>query len=341
YKSGALLFGYKRSKGELVLTLDVDARLDKDSLSKAYMQLLARGADAVTMNWEGYSKNKTSLTNGVIISTHFTNRSIVQGRDGGNMEVFPIGCGTIFKKKALDSVGAWDPKMIQDDLEIGANLLNAGKKIVSSDAVVHIEVPDAFGAFYVQQTRWAMGSIEVLLRRFKAISSSKLPIVKKIDAIAFLLQYIPIILTFAMAISLIALIPFIHFDILANILFLIWAIFLGLYAYAFILTGKKLNFTYKESMIAMGRISSYTVALSPFMLLWAIRAFKSERIYKVTPKGKKNKMNCIIYMVLLFGILFLSGSIIYLLQNFIITGLWLLYYSSGYFSTFYLLIREK
>ncbi len=341
YKSGALLYGYKKAKGELILTLDVDARLDNDSLLKAYMQLLSRKADAVTMNWEGYTENKTSLTRGVIISTYFTNKSIVQGRDKGNMEVFPIGCGTIFKKDALESVGAWDPTMIQDDLEIGAKLLNAGKKIVSSDATVHIDVPDTFGAFYVQQTRWAMGSIEVLTRRFKVILLSKLSIVKKIDAIAFLLQYIPIILTFIMALLLIAFIPFIHFDILNNILFLIWIIFLALYAYAFLLTGRKLKFTSKEALTGLGRISSYTVALSPFMLLWAFRAFKSRRIYKVTPKGKKHNINSIIYIILLFGIIFLSGSIIYFLQNFIVTGIWLLYYSSGYFSTFYLLIKEK
>jgi len=341
YKSGALLYGYKKSSGDLILTLDVDARLDQNSLIDAYMQLLNRNADAVTMNWEGYTENNTSLTRGVIISTYFTNKSIVQGRDKGNMCVFPIGCGTIFKKNALDCVGAWDPNMIQDDLEIGAKLLKAGKKIVSSDAVVHIDVPDNFGAFYVQQTRWSMGSIEVLIRRFKAISSSKLSFVKKIDSIAFLLQYIPIILTFIMAIFLVAFIPFIHFDILNNILFIIWVIFLALYAYVFLLVGKKLNFTHKEALTGLGRVSSYTVALSPFMLLWAFRAFKSERIYKVTPKGKKNNMNSVIYIILIFGLIFLSGSIIYFIENFIITGLWLLYYSSGYFSTFYLLIKEN
>ncbi len=341
YKSGALLEGYKRSRGDLILTLDVDARLDKNSLLYAYMQLLNRKADAVTMNWEGYTHNNTSLTRGVIISTHFTNKSIVQGRDKGNMEVFPIGCGTVFKKSALEAVGAWDPQMIQDDLEIGAKLLKAGKKIVSSDASVHIDVPDTFGAFYIQQTRWAMGSIEVLTRRFRSISSSKLSVVKKIDAIAFLLQYIPIILTFIMAMLLIAFIPFIHFDILNNILFLIWFIFLASYAYVFILIGKKLNFTNKEALTGLGRTSSYTVALSPFMLLWAFRAFKSKRIYKVTPKGKKHNISSVIYIILIFGIIFLTGSIIYFLQNFIFTGIWLLYYSSGYFSTSYLLIKEN
>jgi cellulose synthase/poly-beta-1,6-N-acetylglucosamine synthase-like glycosyltransferase len=285
YKSGALLYGYKKSTGDLILTLDVDARLDKNSLTDAYMQLLERKADAVTMNWEGYAENRKSLTRGMIISTYFTNKSIIQGRDKGNMCVFPIGCGTIFKRGALDAVGAWDPNMIQDDLEIGAKLLKAGKKIVSSDAIVHIDVPDTFGAFYVQQTRWSMGAIEVLIRRFRSISSAKLSLVKKLDSIAFLLQYIPIILTFIMGISLMVLIPFIHFDILNNILFPVWIAFLALYAYVFVRVGKKLNFTYKETLISLGRISSYTIALSPFMLLWTFRAFKSERLYMVTPKA--------------------------------------------------------
>jgi len=341
YKSGALLYGYKKSTGDLILTLDVDARLDQNSLIKAYAQLLDRKADAVTMNWKGYTENITSLTRGIMISTYFTNTSIIQGRDKGNMCIFPIGCGTIFKRDALNSVGAWDPNMIQDDLEIGAKLLKVGKKIVSSDAIVYIDVPDTFGSFYVQQTRWSMGSIEVLLRRFRSISSSELSITKKIDSIAFLLQYIPIILTFIMAVSITALIPFIHFDILNNVLFLVWIAFLALYAYVFVLAGKKLNFTDKDTLISLGRISSYTIALSPFMLLWTLRAFKSERLYLVTPKGKKNNMNSVIYIILLFAFIFLSGSIIYFVENLVITGAWLLYYSSGYFSTFYFLIKER
>jgi hypothetical protein len=145
-----------------------------------------------------------------------------------------------------------------------------------------------------------MGAIEVLIRRFRSISSAKLSFAKKLDSIAFLLQYIPIILTFIMGISLMVLIPFIHFDILNNILFPVWIAFLALYAYVFVLVGKKLNFTYKETLISLGRISSYTIALSPFMLLWTFRAFKSERLYMVTPKRQKtqSEFHCIYNIII-------------------------------------------
>ena len=340
YKSGALHDGFKKSTGELILTMDVDARIYTDSIKKGYAQIMAENADAVTMNWIGYGNVESTTVNSLIISTYYTNTSIITGRDHAGMPVMPVGCGTLFKRDALNAVDSWDPEMIQDDLEIGTRLIHAGKKIKSSDANIKIEVPDTFNAFYTQQTRWAMGSMEVLSRRFRYIISSKIGIIKRLDIIAFLLQYIPLVLTFLMAIALVIISPFIHFDILFNPLFFLWIILLGLYAYVFVKIGDKFNINAKKAVSAMGRLSSYTVAISPFVLLWIFRAFKSRRIYRITPKGAGHKMPSNIYAILAFGIFFIAGSLFYLIHFYLLTGLWLLYYSMGYISTFYLVYKD-
>ncbi|MEM4080305.1 MAG: glycosyltransferase family 2 protein [Metallosphaera sp.] len=75
YKSGALSYGFNISNGDLILTLDVDARLEKDSLIRAYSHMRSLGCDAVTLNWIGYTTNKHStLAKGVIISTIIADR---------------------------------------------------------------------------------------------------------------------------------------------------------------------------------------------------------------------------------------------------------------------------
>ena len=44
YKSGALHDGFKKSTGELILTMDVDARIYTDSIKKGYAQIMAENA---------------------------------------------------------------------------------------------------------------------------------------------------------------------------------------------------------------------------------------------------------------------------------------------------------
>ncbi|WP_061950519.1 glycosyltransferase family 2 protein [Acidiplasma cupricumulans] len=89
---------------------------------------MAENADAVTMNWIGYGNVESTTVNSLIISTYYTNTSIITGRDHAGMPVMPVGCGTLFKRDALNAVDSWDPEMIQDDLEIGTRLIHAGKK---------------------------------------------------------------------------------------------------------------------------------------------------------------------------------------------------------------------
>lgn len=335
FKSGALAYGFERSRGDLILTLDVDARVRKDSIKKAYLHMLQFNCDAVTMKWIGYSHNSYSLlAKGIMVSTIIADNSILRGRDRANLKVFPVGCGTMFKKSAIEEVGPWDYSMIQDDLEIGARLINRGKRICSSDSIVFVEVPDNLLAFYIQQTRWAMGSIEVLTRRFKQIITSKANILQKIDALLFLLQYVPIALTFIAAL-LISIYSFLgKGDPLNSIpLFTLWAIALGIYAYNFIKVARDSGLRLIEALRSLGKVSAYTVSISPFITLSIFSAFKKSRNYIITPKGKAGKTR-IIYIILAFGLLFLFASINYLIHQEFISGLWLLYYSLAYIFTF-------
>ncbi|QKQ99704.1 glycosyltransferase family 2 protein [Metallosphaera tengchongensis] len=342
YKSGALAHAFSISKGELVITLDVDARLDKDSLVKAYNHMRAFGCDAVTMNWVGYTNNKHStLAKGLAISTSIADKSLLRGRDAIGLKIFPVGCGTMFSRRAIEEVGPWDPRMIQDDLEIGARLLSKGKRVCSSSSSVYVEVPDNLVAFYVQQTRWAMGSIEVLTRRFKEIMSKNLSVRQKIDILLFLLQYIPIALTFVAAAGLV-ITPLVigkWYDYLESPLILVWITALSLYGYNFIKQAKDLGLKTVEAFRALGKISSYTVAISPFILIGLLSGLRRTRKYVVTPKGVK-VTTWIQYPILFFGLAFISSSLIYFLHHSYITSLWLLYYSMGFLFTFFTFKRE-
>ncbi|AWR99625.1 glycosyltransferase [Metallosphaera hakonensis] len=344
YKSGALAYGYSLSKGDLILTLDVDAKLEENSLIKAFNHLRALGCDAVTLSWIGYSNNNHStLAKGVMISTAIADRALLNGRDKVGLRIFPVGCGTMFKREAIENVGPWDPSMVQDDLEIGARLLRSGKRICSSTSPVYVEVPDNLVSFYVQQTRWAMGSIEVLTRRFKDIMSKSLTIKQKIDILIFLLQYVPIALTFLAALAL-AIFSFAGViygvpDYLRTPVIFLWMVSLSIYGYNFVKNALKQGFKLIEALRSLGKISSYTVAISPFILIGLISGLREHRKYVVTPKGVKVQTT-IGYPIAAFGIVFLVSALIYLVHSAWITGLWLLYYSMGYIFTVATFKRE-
>lgn len=342
YKSGALLYGFLRSKGKYILTLDVDARILPDSLVKLHEIMLNCNCDAVTMKWVGYSEDKySSLVKGLIISTIMGSEILYIGRYNSGLNIFPIGCGTFYKREILEEVGGWDYKLIQDDLELGARLLSNNRRICASDVPIFIEVPNNFNSFYIQQTRWALGTFETLIHRFKYILKIKNKI-SMIDLILYLLQYTPLAFVFLISILLLPLAFILNYDPLRSPFIIIWIIALLSYAYLFILTGKKLKMGLKEILTSLGRLSAYTVALSPFILLNIIRSFLKNKNYKVTPKGSKNKIkNKIIYIILLFGFIFLFESIIYLIKSAFFTGLWLFYYSFAYIYTSYCVLFKE
>ena len=345
YKSGALLYGFEKSRGDLIFIMDVDSRLPKDALIRAYNKMLTGGCDAVALQWIGYSKNRHSkLAKGIMASTLFGVKALFNGKENANLVIFPVGSGTLFKREALQAVGGWDYRLIQDDLEIGTRLVNKGKKICASDVPIEIEVPDNFFSFYIQQTRWAMGTAEVLRHRIWYIITSKISLVKKIDMIIHLLQYTTAISMFLGSLLLIALAPFVGSnDVLRSLLFLFWVIILALYAYVIYNISLKLGFSKKEALFSMGRLSAFYAAISPFILHSFLKGLLStKKTYIVTPKGgsKAGIRYKVIAIIGIFGIAYLLSAIIYLLSHDYVTALWLAYYSFGYLYTSLTFKRE-
>ncbi|BCU67133.1 glycosyl transferase family 2 [Sulfolobales archaeon HS-7] len=335
FKSGALQYGLYLSSGELILSLDVDGRLKKNSLRRAVSIMEDRGCDAVVMDWRGYSTNNSTLSKGLIIGTTLASVSGIKGRDRIGFQVFPVGSGTLFKRSAIVDVGGWNPYIVQEDLEIGCRMFSGGKKICGSDIPIEVEVPSSFEAFYIQQTRWAMGCIETIARRLKDVVNSKISILNKIDAIIYLLQYLPVSLTFV-GTSLLAMFTLLGYATSISLpLFLVWIAVLAIYGYLFLRVGKNIGFPIKDILFSMGRVSAFTASLSPFVFYWSLKGFSRKREFRITPKGGSSvnsKLNVKLIIVGL-GFLYISTSVVAIIRGELLSGLWLFYYSSAYIYT--------
>jgi len=340
FKSGALSYGFEMARGNLILTIDVDSRLPRDALIKAYAKMIESNCDAVVFEWNGYTNNMYSnLAKGLVATTVLASRALFRGKESIGLRPFPVGSGTIFKREVLEKLHGWDYSLIQDDLEIGARMAHIGKRVCSSGVPIYIEVPDNLYGFYVQQTRWALGTGEVLRNRIKYILSSPYSLSQKMDMVFHLLQYTPIIITFILATLVAVLAPFKFGDILRTPLFLLWMATLVLYAITLFILALRLGLGFKNSLMAIGALSALTVAISPFITISFFKGILSkDKVYVVTPKGNvkvsfESKVRRINAVIAVFGLMYFTASIIYFLHSYIITGLWLLYYSSGYLYT--------
>ncbi len=344
FKSGALSYGLQRVNGELIITLDVDSRLQPDSVYTAYMKMLNAGCDVVSLKWMGYTSNNSTLAKALLVSTNLGSTTMLLGRHAAGFNVFPVGSGTLYKRECLQDVGGWDYRMIQDDLEIGTRLMSKGYRICASDSPIFVEVPNNFVSFFIQQTRWAMGTTEVLKNRFKYIMQSKLPLGKKIEILLYLSQYFPIAFTFIASLFL-PILPLLHVqDPLNSPLIILWLIAISIYSGIYIRSAKDVNLSLFDSVRSLGKISAYTVAISPFITFNLVKGFMGKRTYIVTPKGNSSssskKYLKVIFIVGIIGTLLIFGGVYLIITHYYLTGLWLLYYASGYIFTAFSFVEE-
>ena len=70
------------------------------------------------------------------------------------------GAFSIYRKGALDAIGAW-PDMVGEDIVMTWALLKRGWRVgYAEDAVAFTNVPESYARFFAQRKRWARGLIE-------------------------------------------------------------------------------------------------------------------------------------------------------------------------------------
>ncbi|MGC9106027.1 MAG: glycosyltransferase [Thermoprotei archaeon] len=342
YKACALQYGLERANGDYIVTLDVDSRLDPDDLIRAIELMEQEGCDAVTLRWRGYYKRWSLTALGVLVTTSLVSRSLFLGRRGKNFAQFPVGSGTIFRASSLRKVGGWDCDVIQDDLEVGSRLMSEGMNICSSPYEIKVEVPSTLKAFVIQQSRWSYGTAETLRKNFsKILTSRQMTFLKKLDALWYLLQYTPISAVFV-AMTLLAVLAFTPYGFDVPLpLMAAWAFSLSVYAYAFIKETEEVNEVKGLFKLrSMGRISSLSAGISPYILYGFVRGLTGGMTYKVTPKGGKPADRYVPVWTIILGGVYVAGSAKYLLDHDFVSALWLFYYGLAYVYTAYVGFKE-
>ncbi len=151
------------SRGELILTIDADALLDRKSLKwMAWHFIQFPRVGAITGNPRVI--NRTTLLGKIQTGEYSTIIGFIKRAQRILGKVLTVsGVVAAFRKQALISVGFWDTDMVTEDIDITWKLEKKFWDVrYEPRAICWIFVPETLRGLWTQRIRWAQGGVEVL-----------------------------------------------------------------------------------------------------------------------------------------------------------------------------------
>ncbi|MEM3369296.1 MAG: glycosyltransferase [Candidatus Micrarchaeia archaeon] len=163
-KADSLNRGIKEAKGEIIVTLDADSYIEKNSLRKMISYFKDDVAAVTSAVKVRERENMTFLEKLQRLEYLFTifNRRLFAMINGVYVTPGPFSA---FRREIFDIVGGFDPNNIMEDQEIALRIQAANYKIESCmDAVVYTDVPKDFSSFMKQRERWHRGGFRNVMK---------------------------------------------------------------------------------------------------------------------------------------------------------------------------------
>lgn len=161
YKAGALAFGQRQARGELLAILDADFVVPADFLRRATLPFAHPAVGCVQARWGHLNRSMSLLTRiqALLLDGHFAIEQA--GRAAAGCLFNFNGTAGIWRRQAIDDAGGWAHDTLTEDLDLSYRAQLAGWRFVFlQDVVVPAELPAELAAFKSQQDRWTRGSMQ-------------------------------------------------------------------------------------------------------------------------------------------------------------------------------------
>jgi len=166
-KAVALNMAAASAKAEFLMCLDADALLSRTALKwLAWHFVEFPRVGAVTGNPRVL--NRTTLLGKIQTGEYATIIGLIKRTQRLLGKVLTVsGVVAAFRKRALLSVGFWDPDMVTEDIDITWKLeRNFWDVRYEPKALCWVLVPETIRGLWRQRLRWAQGGVEVLKKNF-------------------------------------------------------------------------------------------------------------------------------------------------------------------------------
>jgi len=193
YKAGALAYGLRRARGEVVAIFDADFVPPRDFLRRGVPLLMDEPKNAcVQGRWAHLNEADSWLTRAqsLGIDGHFGAEQ--GGRSWNGLFMNFNGTAGLWRRAAIEdpAVGGWTAETLTEDLDLSYRAQLAGWQIeYCMDLACPSELPGTMAALKSQQFRWAKGSIQCARKLLPGIWRSALPLAGKLEATMHLTGY--------------------------------------------------------------------------------------------------------------------------------------------------------
>jgi cellulose synthase/poly-beta-1,6-N-acetylglucosamine synthase-like glycosyltransferase len=174
-KSSSLNLGVKKASFDIILTIDADTVVEKDSLKKLVRPFSDETVGAT--NGSCVAKNSNSvLAVFQKLEYHYNNlvrRSFsVLFRNG----IWFFGAFACYRKKVLEQIGYFKQDTMTEDMDTAMEIYSAGYRTINVyDALGYTIVPSSIKPFFKQRMRWWIGALQTLKKNKSLFSKRSSP----------------------------------------------------------------------------------------------------------------------------------------------------------------------
>lgn len=183
YKAGALDYGLKRARGELIAIFDADFVPPPDFLLATVGHFTQANVGMVQGRWGHLNRDASLLTNlqALMLDGHHLVEN--QARYAAGCYFNFSGTAGIWRRQAIDEAGGWQHDTLTEDLDLSYRAQLAGWRFVyRPDVVAPSELPEDVFAFRAQQYRWAKGTVQTARKVMRGVMDGPLRRDQRLEA---------------------------------------------------------------------------------------------------------------------------------------------------------------
>ncbi len=161
YKAGALDYGLRSARGELVAMFDADFVPQPRFLRDVVDHFVDPQVGMVQTRWGHMNREANLLTEvqALMLDGHHLVENCA--RFGSGCFFNFAGTGGIWRRSAIDAAGGWEHDTLTEDLDLSYRAQMAGFRFVyRPDILTPSELPEDMSALRQQQHRWAKGTVQ-------------------------------------------------------------------------------------------------------------------------------------------------------------------------------------
>jgi cellulose synthase/poly-beta-1,6-N-acetylglucosamine synthase-like glycosyltransferase len=175
YKAGALQAALAKATGEFIAVFDADFEPECDFLRKTVPHFIdAPHLGMIQTRWGHLNDAASPLTAAqtIALDKHFAMEQTVRHR--ANLYPKFNGSAGIWRRECLFDAGGWEEDTVCEDLCLSTRAVLKGWQFrFLNDVVAPAELPTTVAAYKNQQSRWAKGSTQCLVKFGAAIATDQ------------------------------------------------------------------------------------------------------------------------------------------------------------------------